>query len=266
MESQAAIVKDLMSKNVLTAFAHSNVRNAIKVMVENDVGSVVVKDSAGPRGVFTERDLLSKILARRRDQDGAVLMEVLSPLFPSIDSDATVVEAGKRMAMGARRTTSLMVFQGPELIGILTATDVVRYIQHLNAQIDLSRVVARDVVTESEGTSVAAVVDEMERLGVGSVLVGTSATGQGEPYGIFTERDLVKKVLWPRTSLEKPVREFVSSPLTTAQEGIGGVDAAKIMAASKIKRLPLKRGGDNSGISGIVTAADIIRAYAVSAT
>ena len=67
-----------MSEHVLTVYSHSNVRKAIEVMAENNIGSVVVIDSSGPRGVFTERDLLSKVLAKGKNLHHQGAVTVLS--------------------------------------------------------------------------------------------------------------------------------------------------------------------------------------------
>ena len=183
METETILVNDLMTKNVLTVYAHSNVRNAIKMMADNNIGSVLVIDSEGPRGVFTERDLLSKVLARGRDGDNSLLMEVMSPAFPAIDSGATLAEAAKAML---EKKSRLMVFEGSELKGIVTATDIIRAIRHLSRRIDLAGVRTRNVVTESPEIPLSKVIADMDQKRIGSVLVGENDKRQ---YGIFTERE-----------------------------------------------------------------------------
>ncbi len=254
IEPGSITVANFMSRNVLKVYSHSNIINAIKVMAENNVGSVVVIDSAGPRGVFTERDLLSKILARGRDRENSLVMEVLSPLFVAVDPEATLVEAARTMV---DKNSRLMVFEGGDLEGIVTATDIVRCIQRLSRAIDLTRVITRSAVTELPQTPLRIVVQDMDKRHIGSVLVAEDDA----PYGIFTERDLLLKVLVRRISLETVVGKFASVPLVTAAIGIDGVEAAKIMVAKSIKRLPLKEGNN---ITGIVTARDIVEAFARS--
>jgi CBS domain-containing protein len=245
-------VKDIMSKNVITVYLHSNVTNAIRMMAEHDIGSVVVIDSAGPQGVFAERDLLSRVLAAGKNPEGLIMMEVLSPLFAAIDRDASLAEAAKRMMATRSR---LMVFEGGELQGIVTATDIIRFVQMFTVPLDLSRVITRRVALELPETPLRTVVQDMEKLRVGSVLVGDDRT----PYGIFTERDLLRKVLARKVSLDAVVGEYVTVPLVTAPIVIDGVEAAKTMVANHIKRLPLKEG---DRITGMVTARDIVEALA----
>lgn len=252
---QLLTVKDFMSKNVFTAYSHSNVSKAIRIMVDHDIGSVVVIDSEGPRGVFTERDLLNKILARNRRPENTIIMEVMSPLFVAVDPLQTPEEAAKTMAS---RKSRLMVFEGGNLVGILTATDIVRAIHKLGRSFDLRRVITKRVVAVEPDTPVERVVQDMTLKRIGSILL----VKDGVPYGIFTERDLLKKVLGQGLSQRTRVGELASTPLTTAQIGIDGAEAARIMATKRIKRLPLFAG---DMLAGIVTARDLVDAFADSA-
>ncbi len=244
-----------MSRGVLTIYSESKVRKAIKIMVDHKVGSVVVLDSEGPEGVFTERDLLSKVLGRGNDPDNVVLAEVISPLFVAVKPGATLEDAAKMMVS---KNSRLMVFDDGELEGLVTATDIVRTIQKLSGPIDLGKVMTKKLVTELAETPLNIVIHDMDSLHVGSVLV---AEDERRPYGIFTERDLLVKVLARRLGLQMMVRELVSVPLITAPIGIDGTEAAKMMVTKQIKRLPLTRGDE---IMGIVTARDVVEAFAKS--
>ncbi len=246
-------VKDFMSGHVLTVYSHSNVWKAIETMAGHDVGSVVVIDSAGPRGVFTERDLVTKVLAKGKNRDTTLMMEVNSPLFVPIEPDANLREAAETMT---RRKSRLLVFEGSELQGIVTATDVLKCVAELRGPLDLGGVVSRNVTTELPETPITSVIEDMDQRRIGSVLVGE----QGEqPYGIFTERDLLVKVLHNKLSLESRVGQLASAPLVTADFRVDGVAAARAMVSKHVKRLPLTSDG---GIAGIVTARDIVDAFA----
>jgi CBS domain-containing protein len=90
---------------------------------------------------------------------------------------------------------------------------------------------------------------------VGSVI----ATRDGKPSGIFTERDLLSTFLVQGKSLDTPVGIASSSPLITAPTGISIHEAAKIMTAQHVRRLPLMK---KKQLAGIITARDLVEAYA----
>lgn len=247
-------MRDLMSGNVVTAYHHSTVSNAINMMGEKNIGSVVVVDSSGPVGVLTERDIVSKVVGKNREPDSTLVMEVLSPLYVSVTADATLLEAARLMIQKKNR---LVVFEGGELIGIVTATDVVRGIHREDGTFGIKEAVTRKVVTVLPETPIDLVVRDMDEKRIGSVIV----VADGMSYGIFTERDLIRRVLVPKRSLRTTVGEVVTAPLITGELGIDGRGAAKIMMENHIKRLPIF---DKKRMVGIVTARDLVEAFARS--
>jgi signal-transduction protein with cAMP-binding, CBS, and nucleotidyltransferase domain len=99
----------------------------------------------------------------------------------------------------------------------------------------------------------------MDEKRIGSVVIMKN----NDPYGIFTERDLLVNVLANDVNLKSKVGGYCSSPLITTKIGIGGNQAANLMAEKKIKRLVLT---DEDGMAGIVTARDIVDAFQMAET
>lgn len=231
-----------------------SVDRAITSMDTNNIGSVVVLDSLGPCGVFTERDLLSRVLARGKDPQATTITEVASPKFPSIEASRTLEETAAAMV---DKKSRLMVFEGAELVGIVTPTDLVRVLRGAGEDFSILKVISTRVVTVLPETLMVDVVKLMDERRIGSVIVSEDDRWSG----IFTERDLLKKILAPKRKLEITVNEVASKPLVTAHPGILGREAAGTMAVHRFKRLPLSLDGE--GI-GVVTARDVVEAYAMA--
>jgi CBS domain-containing protein len=114
------------------------------------------------------------------------------------------------------------------------------------------------VITVDANTSVEEVCKIMGEKHIGSVIV----TESGKPAGIFTERDLLTKILAKDPNLLKGrVKDFMSSPLTVITTDFELREAARIMTQLKIRRLPVVQEGQ---LLGIVTSADIIKAIGES--
>lgn len=239
---------------MVTVMNDANVEKAIGAMDEHNIGSVVITDNMGPCGVFTERDLLTRVLAKGKNPAFTTLAEVASPKFPSISSSETLEETATAMI---NRKSRLMVFEGSDLVGIVTPTDVVRVLRGVTEEFSILKVISTRVVTVLPETPMDVVVKLMDEMRIGSVLL----TEDGRWKAIFTERDLVKKILAPRKRLDTQVGEVASGPLVTAGPGILGREAAGLMALHGFKRLPLTL--HDEGI-GIVTARDLVEAYATS--
>ncbi|GAG69226.1 unnamed protein product [marine sediment metagenome] len=108
---------------------------------------------------------------------------------------------------------------------------------------------ADKVLTAGPNTTVDRAAKLMAERGVGSIVI----VKKKKPVGILTERDLLMKVV----SLDlKPskvkVGKIMSSPITTIGSNIDITDAARTMAHSKIRRLPVVENGI------FVDAADLV--------
>ena len=246
--------RDFMGKGVITISQESKVDRAIKEMDEHNIGSLVATDSLGPCGMFTERDLLSRVLAKGRDPETTIVSEVASPKFPSIASALTLEETASAMV---EKKSRLMVFEGANLVGMVTPTDLVKVVKGVEADFSILKVISTKLVTVAPEASVEAVVKLMDERKIGSVLVSE----YGKWTGIFTERDLLKKVLAPRKGLDAPVSDVATRPVITAEPGIFGREVAGIMAIHGFKRLPLALEGEGVGI---VTARDVVEAFAMA--
>lgn len=245
------LVRDFMSSKVVTTHPQTRVASAIKVMAEKNIGSLLVVDSSGPLGVLTERDVISKVLGHEREPADTLTMEVLSPHYVAIGPDDTLLQAARKMIAKKSR---LVIFEGSDLAGIVTATDLVKGIYDSGEEFNIRSAITKKVVTDYPETPVALVIQDLNEKRIGSVMVVRDEM----PYGIFTERDLIRRVLVPKRSLRTPVGDVVTTPLITAKADISGREAAKIMITNRIKRLPLF---DKKAMVGIVTARDIVDAF-----
>jgi CBS domain-containing protein len=247
------LVADIMSKDVVTIIPDATMAEAARVMGAMRVGSLIVAVDEKPMGIVTERDLLSKIIAQDRDPDTVRVEDVMVAPLITIDPTATIKAAAQTMIAQKGR---LAVFRGDVLVGMLTAADLIKSLPESPAtQLRVDAVMTKRVVMVPSQTTV---LDAAKRMGVkriGSVLV----TRRGEPFGIFTERDLLTTFLTRGRPLHTSVGEAASTPLITLPSGTSIHQTAITMALKHIRRLPIVK---NAEIVGIVTARDLVEAYA----
>ncbi len=112
----------------------------------------------------------------------------------------------------------------------------------------------KDVFMVDEKTKVLEVARLMGEKRIGSVIV----TRNGEPYGIFTERDFFSRAILDN-GLENAVSNYTSTPLITVTPDFSVKEASKIMADMKVRRLVVV---ENGRVVGIFTASDLVRALA----
>lgn len=118
------------SPSVYCIAIDSTVDAAVSEMNRQRVGSVLVKDSDRVVGIFTERDVLTRVVAAGRDPKATAVREVMTADFLSITKDTSVEDAMQMMT--DKRVRHLPVFDGEQLIGLISIGDVTRWLLKVN--------------------------------------------------------------------------------------------------------------------------------------
>ena len=247
------LVRDIMTPKVITITEEKTMGDAASVMGEKHIGSLIVVADAKPKGIVTERDLLSGILALGRDPAKTNVGTAMSWPLVTISPDAPIKDAARIMM---KRKGRLAVMEKEKLIGIVSASDFIRSLPDVpETVVKVEDYMTTEVVIVDEEKSVADIAVIMGRERIGSVIVASG----GKPKGIFTERDLLTTFLKEGKSLAVAVKEYASTPLIVAPAWISIYEAAYIMADKHIRRLPLV---EEEELVGIITARDLVEAYA----
>lgn len=247
-------VSDIMTRNVFMIERDANMMDAARLMGEHHIGSLLVKGAEGPAGIVTERDLLTRVIAAGKEPDKVMVADVMSPRLVTIRPDATIREAARKMIKEKGRLT---VMDDRGLAGIVTAADLIRSLPDApETVVPVGRFMTKTVVGATPEDKVLAVARTMGRERIGSVIVYKGK----KPWGIFTERDLLSKVIYGRGSLDDEVGKYTSRPLIGIDLGYTIHKAASMMAARHIRRLPVF---DGERLIGIITARDLVEAYAL---
>jgi CBS domain-containing protein len=246
-------IADIMSRNVVSTSSGTTMDKAARIMGERHIGSLIVEEFHTPIGIVTERDLLTRVLAEGKVLGDTTVEDVMSYPLIKICPATEIREAAQTMI---RRRGRLAVFDCGHLVGIITASDLIRSLPDApETSLRVDDFMTREVVSVDGETSVGMVAEIMGTTRIGSVIV----TRKRRSPGIFTERDLLSKCLIQVRRLDVPVGEVASFPLCTAPAGISIHEAANLMASRHIRRLPLTKDRE---LAGIITARDLVEAYA----
>jgi CBS domain-containing protein len=249
-------VGDFMSSPVVTVRPDTNFIDAVQVMILNGIGNLVVVEGERVDGIITERELLQHLVLNKTVPNKQVKY-VLTQKFTRINRETSIFEAAKSMISKKAR---LLVFGkdrrtgADQLVGIITASDIVRAFLQTDRNPSIESAMTNRIFTVKPENTILAAAKMMLKKGIGSVVV----TANGSPYAIFTERDLLNRVLGEHIDIEERVGAYCTYPMVTAKLGIGAKDAAKIMFSRKIKRLPLTKGDE---VVAMVTARDLVEAF-----
>lgn len=224
--------------------------DAVEFMAERGFGNLIINGNDTPKGIFTEREILQAI-ATEKDISKLKVGDAGRQPYVKIPLEYNVLEAAQTMISRKKR---LLVFADDEkLVGIITASDMIRAFRKTKDAPSLDNVISTNIIKCNYDDPILDAVKIMHEKRIGSIIIDNM-----KGYGIFTERDLLVHVLANNVDLKGKVGGYASSPLVVTEQEIKANKAASIMAGENIKRLGLIKEGK---LVGIITARDLIDAY-----
>jgi CBS domain-containing protein len=121
------LVTDILSRkgsNAISVTPDTTVLNALKVMADNNIGSVLVMEMDKYLGLVTERDYSRKVILKGKNSTDTKVSEIMSSDLPHINPDDTIEHCMELMSDSKIRY--LPVFKNNQLQGIISITDVVK--------------------------------------------------------------------------------------------------------------------------------------------
>jgi CBS domain-containing protein len=119
-------VRDLLPDQTVTRLAPSDTALAAALqMAESHIGSVLVCDPAGAiRGIFTERDLMVRVIAANREPRDVKLEEVMTKDVYVTTPDKSVIEVRKEMQ--GRHIRHVPIVSDGKVLAVLSVRDLIR--------------------------------------------------------------------------------------------------------------------------------------------
>jgi CBS domain-containing protein len=116
------LVRHAMTESPQTIRADMNAADAAGLMLSEDVGVLPVMDGTKLLGLVTDRDLVLRVMAERKNPMEVAVRDVATSAPFTVTPDMRLSEA--RDAMEEHRVRRLPVMKGEELVGILSIGDV----------------------------------------------------------------------------------------------------------------------------------------------
>jgi CBS domain-containing protein len=118
-------VGDVMVREVITVDENSTVKEAVDIMNEFQIGSLIVLGKGKAMGIVTERDFLRRVIAGAKDAENTKVREIMTVPLVVVEPSTDLEEAVKLMFH--RKIKKLAVVDGKKLVGIVTLTDIARF-------------------------------------------------------------------------------------------------------------------------------------------
>ncbi|HJV19665.1 MAG TPA: CBS domain-containing protein [Sediminibacterium sp.] len=119
-------VSDILSRKgnrVAMVSPETNVIEALQLMAEQNIGSLVVVSNSQFVGILTERDYSRKVVLKGRNSSDTSVAEIMTTDFPPVTPGDTVEKCMQLMSLHHIRYLPVIVED--ELVGIVSMNDVV---------------------------------------------------------------------------------------------------------------------------------------------
>ncbi len=190
-------ISEIMETEVISLNVKDSLKDAMNTMIKEKIGGIPITDEDGAvKAIVSERDfvfLLSGIVT------GKTVQEYMSKKIVTAPSDMSVGAAAKSMINNGFRR--LPVLRDDVLIGIITASDIMRFLGDGDMfdrlvtgngrevfQVPVSKLLTREIIFTKSDVDLGEAANVMLDKDVGSLPV----LEDGELKGIITERDFVR--------------------------------------------------------------------------
>jgi CBS domain-containing protein len=135
MNDPISNVLELKGNDVVTVAPETTVLVAVQQMNDRKIGALLVLDRGRPVGIFTERDVLVRVVAAGIDPKTTPVSEVMTRGPVVVRSDVTVGEA--MMVITEKRCRHLPIVDDAKLCGLISIGDLTSWlVRHQQRTID----------------------------------------------------------------------------------------------------------------------------------
>ncbi len=118
-------VMDAMTRKPVVVGPEATLEECVKLMLKNNVGSLLIKENDILKGIVTEKDLVEKVILQTLNPKKTKINKIMSKVLVTVDSNSDILEAIKLMTKyGIRRLP--VVDSESKLQGLLTVNDILR--------------------------------------------------------------------------------------------------------------------------------------------
>ena len=133
---ERTVLQSMSQRHVLSLGPTANVHGAACAMTRANCGSVLIIDSAGTmQGILTERDLMTRVLAKGLDPNATLVTQVMTRNPQCIGPEVKVADAVLIMIERGFRHLPIVADDG-RVLGVFSARDALP--REMNAAVDLA--------------------------------------------------------------------------------------------------------------------------------
>ncbi len=250
-------VSEVMTTHLTTVPASASIFQVMETMVAEDVGRIIVTDDDIPIGIFTEKDVLKRVLNAGIDARQSAIRSVMTTPVRAVREETHIIDAFGKMYLGKFRHLLVRGRHG-KIIGIVSMRRIlsiaVELGQGLSETKTLGEIAAATIVKLDQNATVFETVELMNEKNLTAVIV----TAGGKPTGIFTERDALRRVATKELPVKTTkVQTVMTAPVITMPSSALVGDVLAEMYRRDIRNMPVKGAGGE--LMGLVAMPEILQ-------
>ena len=121
--TKVAAILARKGQNAISISPETSVFEALQLMAEKNIGSLIVKEAEKFLGIMTERDYSRKVILKGKHSNDTTVGEIMSTDMPSVSPNDPIERC--MALMSDKNIRYLPVFEGDNLAGIISISDVV---------------------------------------------------------------------------------------------------------------------------------------------
>ncbi len=250
-------VKEIMNREVLTAGVTDTIWNVLELMVAKNVGRLIISDNKAPVGIFTEKDVMRRVMNKKLDLKKTSIKRVMTSPIRTVRENANMVEVLGKMYRGKFRHMLVCGEKGT-MVGLVSMRRILKFAVELGRHLEETRtigsIMSGHLLTVDAAQSIADTLGAMTKKGTTCVVV----FNHGEPQGIFTERDVLTRVAIKNIDTRKTAIQEVmtANPVTMSDSSLIG-EVLSAMYKGDFRHMPLRKEGGE--LIGIVSIFDVLK-------
>ena len=144
-------IVDVMIREVVTIDENVSVKEAVDIMNQFEIGSIIATRKGKAVGIITERDLLKRIIAEGKNAKKTMVKDIMSSPLIVIAPNTSLEEAARLMF--EKKIKKLLVIDQNRLVGLVSLTDIAR------AQPEVIKILKELSATQETPKSIKKVLD-----------------------------------------------------------------------------------------------------------
>ena len=250
-------VSEIMTDNLTLASISTPVVEVLRLMANQDVGRVIVADKEVPVGIFTEKDVLRRVVTQGIDATKTSMQEVMTSPIRAVPEETRIVDAFARMYKGKYRHLLVRGRRG-RIVGIVSMRRILKVAVELGQGRKESQILANIATAAATMVDAGSTTQETVNLMAKKNLSAVIVTEAGKPAGIFTERDVLKRVAAEGIDPRKTaIQQVMTAPLITMPGTALVGDALAEMYRRDIRNMPVS--GSGGEVTGVLSMPDILQ-------